>query len=115
MNKAPLPGQRWINNAEPDLGLGLIMEVADRTVQVMFPGTGETRVYAMHNMPLVRVVFKVGDEIQCEEIGKIVIDSLEEQEGLMIYHGITQGGVILAFRKPDSTVCSRSHNRWTDS
>ena len=39
-------GQRWASHADPDLGLGIITEVAWRRVNVSWPAVGETRTYA---------------------------------------------------------------------
>ena len=33
------PGQRWISESEPELGLGTIVRVSDRTVRVTFRAT----------------------------------------------------------------------------
>src|SRR6185312_9312049 len=40
------PGQRWISTAEPELGLGTVLRVEGRTVQLAFPATGVVRHYA---------------------------------------------------------------------
>ena len=39
-------GQRWLSETETDLGLGVVTAVDGRQVSVMFPSTGETRMYA---------------------------------------------------------------------
>ena len=45
-------GQRWISEAETDLGLGLIQSVDFRMVTVFFPAQDETRTYATDGAPL---------------------------------------------------------------
>ncbi len=57
------PGQRWISDAEPELGLGTILRLDARTVTVLFRAPMETRVYARHNAPLSRARFHPGDTI----------------------------------------------------
>ena len=44
-------GQRWISAAELQLGLGMVIEIEHRTVSIVFPATGETRIYARALMP----------------------------------------------------------------
>ena len=48
-------GQRWISAAELQLGLGMVIEIEHRTVSIVFPATGETRIYARADAPLTRV------------------------------------------------------------
>ena len=48
-----VPGQRWINDAELQLGLGTVLTVEHRTVQIVFLASGETRVYAKQTAPLL--------------------------------------------------------------
>ena len=31
-----VPGQRWISNAEPELGLGTVLRIEGRQLQVLF-------------------------------------------------------------------------------
>lgn len=81
-----VPGQRWINSAQPDLGLGTVIEVSHRTVTVAFVATEETRVFAIHNTPLSRVLFKVGDEITTQDKTELTVAKIEEEGGLIFYH-----------------------------
>ena len=39
-------GQRWISDTESELGLGTVVAVDARTVTLLFPSTGENRLYA---------------------------------------------------------------------
>ncbi|MDH5784715.1 MAG: RNA polymerase-associated protein RapA [Chromatiales bacterium] len=82
-----LPGQRWISDAELQMGLGTILDTDHRTVTVLFPATGEQRVYARQSAPLTRVQFKAGDEAQSQEGWSIIVESVEERGGLLIYGG----------------------------
>ena len=38
-----LPGQRWFSSAEPELGLGTVLRLAGRQVQIVFTGSGVLR------------------------------------------------------------------------
>ena len=87
-----IAGQRWISSTEPELGLGIILEASANRITVLFLATGERRVYARDNAPLVRVKFAINDEIESTENIKIKIKSLSEQEGLITYQGINEAG-----------------------
>lgn len=82
------PGQRWISDSEPELGLGSIVEVTGRRVTAAFKGSGEQRQYARANAPLRRVKFRPGDTIKDRHDKTLVIDSIAERGGLIFYrHG----------------------------
>ena len=87
-----IPGQRWINEAELELGLGTIMEVEHRTVTVVFIGTGDTRSYAKQGAPLSRVQFSSGDTIQHSDGQLLEVVEAREEEGLLFYIGLDSGG-----------------------
>ena len=57
-------GQRWISDTESDLGLGTIVEIDARTVTLLFPATGESRVYASQSAPLTRIEFEIDDIVK---------------------------------------------------
>ena len=63
----PLPGQRWVSDSEPELGLGIILEAGFGRVEVLFPAASERRQYALKSAPLRRVEFKVGDRIKLHD------------------------------------------------
>ncbi len=44
-------GQRWISDTESELGLGTVVAVDARTVTLLFPSTGENRLYARSDSP----------------------------------------------------------------
>ncbi|WP_028115711.1 RNA polymerase-associated protein RapA [Ferrimonas senticii] len=83
-------GQRWISDTESDLGLGTVVAIEGRMVTVLFPATGETRLFAIQEAPLTRVVFNPGDEITSHEGWRMTISEVEEQNGLLTYHGSKQ-------------------------
>lgn len=94
MNEAS-PGQRWISDTEVDMGLGTILSVEHRTVTVVFLATGETRTYAKQTAPLTRVRFARGDSIQNQENQTLQVESISEQDGLLIYHGKGENSELL--------------------
>ncbi len=81
-----VPGQRWLSNAEPELGLGTVLRVDSRTVQVLFAGAATTRQYAIATAPLVRVAFGVGDRIRTNGTS-FVVEQVEERDGVLHYAG----------------------------
>lgn len=87
-----LPGQRWISDAELDLGLGTVLRTDVRTVTMVFLGSGETRVYAKATAPLTRVRFGSGDSVESHEGWILIVERLTEAEGLFVYHGLRDDG-----------------------
>src|SRR4051812_36707981 len=82
------PGQRWISETEPELGLGSIVEVTHRRVTASFAATGEQRQYARGNAPLRRVRFRPGDKVKDRHEKPFMIESVVERDGLIYYrHG----------------------------
>jgi ATP-dependent helicase HepA len=85
-------GQRWINDAELQMGLGTVLEVGHRTVTILFGATGETRTYAQQTAPLTRVVFTAGDTIHSRDDLELVVESVSEDAGLLSYIGKDKQG-----------------------
>ena len=79
------PGQRWISESEPELGLGSLSRVTDRTVTVMFKTSREKREYARRNAPLHRVRFRPGDSITTQEGATLRVQAVAERDGLLVY------------------------------
>jgi ATP-dependent helicase HepA len=85
--KQPLPGQRWVSDSEPELGLGIILEAGFGRVEVLFPAANERRQYALKSAPLRRVEFAAGDRVKIHDGRQVVVESVEEEKGMLIYHG----------------------------
>lgn len=86
------PGQRWVSNTEPELGLGLVVEVGHRRVHLSFPAAGEERFYASDNAPLSRVQYRPGDVIRSAEDLAITVETREEHDGCYTYSGADEHG-----------------------
>ena len=82
------PGQRCISDSESDQGLGTVTAVEHRFVTIVYTATGEARQYAIANAPLTRVIFNSGDSIPSHEGWQLVVESMEEINNLITYHGI---------------------------
>ncbi|HHQ4602974.1 TPA: RNA polymerase-associated protein RapA [Aeromonas veronii] len=81
-------GQRWISDTETDLGLGTVVAVEGRMVTLLFPATGENRMYAKEEAPITRVSFNVGDQIASHEDWTMTVEEVQEKNGLLIYVGV---------------------------
>jgi ATP-dependent helicase HepA len=79
------PGQRWLSETQSELGLGLVVEVDERLVRLLFPATGEERAYARLNAPLWRAMFGVGDHIRDHNGTELEVTGLDDKAGLIIY------------------------------
>lgn len=87
-----IPGQRWVSNTEPELGLGVVIELENRRVTLGFPAGQETRTYASDNAPLSRVQYRVGEKFSdSDDVEYTVIDMID-QNGYLIYQGQTADG-----------------------
>jgi len=82
-----VPGQRWVNNAELQMGLGTVISVEQRTTTILFEASGETRNYSILSAPLTRVVFARGDVIRSHDGVQITVDSIEINNDLLTYSG----------------------------
>ena len=87
-----IPGQRWVNYAELQLGLGTVLSVDLRTVTLVFLASGETRTYSMQTAPLTRVLFAEGDRIRSHEGWSFTVEQVNEQDGLLTYTGSNDAG-----------------------
>ena len=81
-------GQRWLSDTETELGLGVLIDVDERSISILFPKSDETRVYARNNAPLSRIIFNVNDELQDQEGTTWSVESLEDRHGVLRYNVI---------------------------
>lgn len=86
------PGQRWLCEAEPALGLGTVLRVEGRLVTIVFMASSDTRTYSIETAPLSRVQFNPGDWVEGHDGQKLHVDTVENQNGVLIYHGHTLTG-----------------------
>ena len=80
------PGQRWLSEAETELGLGIVRAVDQRLVHLFYPASDEERTYARDNAPLSRVAFSPGENIETVRGETLTVRETEEAEGVLIYH-----------------------------
>ncbi|MFT3807525.1 RNA polymerase-associated protein RapA [Arenimonas sp.] len=79
------PGQRWFSTAEPELGLGTVLRLAGRQVQIVFTGSGVLRHYAIGHAPLMRAAFRAGDRVRIDGRDRL-IERVDADAGLLRYH-----------------------------
>lgn len=80
-------GQRWISDTESELGLGTVVAVDARMVTLLFPATGENRLYARNDSPVTRVMFNPGDTVTSHDGWQLKIKDVKEENGLLAYIG----------------------------
>ncbi len=78
-------GQRWLSDTETELGLGVLIDVDERSVSILFPKSDETRVYARSNAPLTRIIFNTKDELMDQEGTTWIVESFEDHNGVIRY------------------------------
>ncbi len=106
-NSTFVPGQRWISDSEPELGLGVVLEAGVRDVKIRFPAADETRIYRLQSAPLRRVVLAPGDRARSRSGAVFVVERITESGGLLTYHGagrsLPEGDLLdrMAFSDPD--------------
>ena len=82
-----VPGQRWISDSEPELGLGIVLEAGFRDVRIAFRASDVVRIYMHRNAPLRRVRLKPGDRARSNSGKVFVVRTSKEFGGLLVYHG----------------------------
>ncbi|MFT6574752.1 MAG: ATP-dependent helicase HepA [Akkermansiaceae bacterium] len=101
------PGQRWVSTSEPELGLGVLLEAGSGKATILFTAAQEKRTYAVDSAPIMRVRFKMGDEILIHTGVVVTIDAVSEEDHLLTYHSGDQSfseGELddsISFSKPD--------------
>ncbi|MDP1932458.1 MAG: RNA polymerase-associated protein RapA [Gammaproteobacteria bacterium] len=96
------PGQRWLSETEPELGLGIVAEHDHRTVTIEFRSCDQIRRYSRHEAPLNRIIFAAGDVITtCTGEDLIVIDTSVVHD-TVVYHAHRADNVADTISLPES-------------
>ncbi|MCP8898303.1 RNA polymerase-associated protein RapA [Gilvimarinus xylanilyticus] len=85
-------GQRYVSDTEPELGLGVVLQVDGSTVDIGFPAAGERRTYSLKQAPLSRVRFTEGEKIKHQDGTRVVVQEVIEQAGCLLYQTVTDEG-----------------------
>ncbi|PIE48094.1 MAG: RNA polymerase-associated protein RapA [Gammaproteobacteria bacterium] len=86
-------GQRYLSDTEAELGLGVVIDIEERCVHVLFPQSEETRVYAQNSAPLSRVVFKAGDCVTDQDGNTYKVTATDELMGVLKYQVEDSDGI----------------------
>ena len=79
------PGQRWVSDAEPELGLGVVMSTGSERVSILFPAADDRREYALDSAPVRRVAFEAGDALKTHDGQGGAVEAVKEEEGFLHY------------------------------
>lgn len=102
-------GQRWISETENSLGLGMITALDFRSVTLHFPATDETRIYALAQAPLTRIVLNKGEQLHHQAGWQGEVLDVQEMNGLLFYLvKNTQGEDVIVNEKELSPIISFS-------
>ncbi|MFN0066004.1 MAG: helicase-related protein [Limisphaerales bacterium] len=114
-------GQRWVSDAEPELGLGVIVSADRGRVAIRFPAVDEQRLYAVESAPLRRVAYKAGDAIRTRAGETFTVAAVTAAGGLLTYRGAEGTGVAeseladaLSFGSPDERLLHGRVGEWRD-
>lgn len=102
-------GQRWISESEPELGLGVIIEVEAKTITCFFPAAKVDRRYGAQTAPLRRIRFVEGDEVKGANGDSFIVESTSEDKGIVTYHG--EGKTLPESQLADSLTFSKPEER----
>ncbi len=101
-------GQRWINESEPELGVGVVVDVAPGRVFLLFRVSNTLRQYAIESAPIKRVEFRPGDTVKAHTGESFVVESvLTGDDGVLVYRSATRElsevdlADTLSFSKPE--------------
>jgi ATP-dependent helicase HepA len=100
-------GQRWISESEPELGVGVVVDVAPGRVFLLFRASNTLRQYATGSAPIKRVEFHAGDTISIHDGSSLVVESVATRDGILVYSGAgkeipeTELSDTLSFCKPE--------------
>ena len=78
-------GQRWLSETEPELGLGMVVDVDFRTVAIAYNSCGESRRYSRQTAPLNRIIFSAGDSIKSRGGQQFTVSAVEMRKDLVFY------------------------------
>lgn len=105
-------GQRFISETEPDLGLGIVEKVTERTIQLRFCTSNVTRQYVVVSAPIKRIHFKIGDEIFTNDKNKFIVKDLRIKNDIYFYSDGKQEysesdiSDLVSFNSPESRLYS---------
>ncbi len=78
-------GQRWVSDSEPEMGLGMVLDIENGVVDILFPAVEQRRMYAIDTAPLRRVIFGKGDKVLTHDDQELeIIEVKQDGDFLML-------------------------------
>jgi ATP-dependent helicase HepA len=79
-------GQKWTSKNEPELGIGQIIKSDFRTITLLFPVSGEQRIYnSKGEPPLIRYSLKIGEKASSVKGVSFFVEEIFEEDGILHY------------------------------
>ena len=107
-----------MSQSEPELGLGMLIQAEEDRVHLLFSAADEQRQYARDDAPIQRVRFRVGDHVTTLNGQEILVATVTEDDGLLIYHGegisVSEDQLSdrISFSRPETRLFN---GRWDDN
>ncbi|BFM20118.1 RNA polymerase-associated protein RapA [Gilvimarinus japonicus] len=89
-------GQRYVSDTEPELGLGVVLQVSGGTVDIGFPAAEQRRTYSLQEAPLSRVRYAEGERVKHQAGQWLVVQQVIEQGGCLLYQALSDDGEVIA-------------------
>ncbi|HMO66865.1 MAG TPA: SNF2-related protein, partial [Verrucomicrobiota bacterium] len=112
-------GQRWVSDAEPELGLGMVVSADQGRVAIRFPAADEQRLYAIESAPLRRVTYQPGDALRTRGGAAMTVAAVTAADGLLTYRTSNGAAVpeseladALSFGSPDERLLHGRADEW---
>jgi ATP-dependent helicase HepA len=99
-------GQKWTSRNEPELGIGQIIKSDFRTITLLFPISGEQRIYnSKGEPPLIRYMLKIGEKASSIKGVSFFVEEIFEEDGILYYQnkGKSISEASLNFRRQDDS------------
>jgi len=107
-------GQKWTSEMEPELGVGQIIKQDFRTITLLFPVSGEQRIYnSKGEPPLIRYFLKPGDKATSVKGVSLFVEEVMEEEDLLFYKskGKVISEALLVFKQQSEDSSARILDR----
>ena len=78
-------GQRWYSEAEPELGLGIILNTEGKQVTVEYPLSNEKRIYNSKSAPLKRFKVEENEVIKTSDNQSLKVTAVHVQNDIIFY------------------------------
>ena len=95
-------GQRWYSEAEPELGLGIILDVQNKLIKIEYPLCEEIRTYSRTSSPLKRYILNKDDDLITEDKSVYKVQDINNTKEVISY--ITKEGLTVSEKELTSKI-----------